>query len=69
MDQKASEDAARAAAAVGFHVGHVFVRHELDDMYIKSLRAVPKKLLRTTVTVSILKNLCTSRPVWMGENM
>jgi hypothetical protein len=35
MDQKAIKDAARAAAAKGFHVGHVFVRHDGDDMYIK----------------------------------
>jgi ribosomal protein S27E len=35
MDQKAIEDAARAAAAAGFHVGHVFVRHDGDHMHIK----------------------------------
>lgn len=35
MDQKAIEEAARAAAAAGIHVGHVFVRHEGDDMHIK----------------------------------
>ena len=35
MDQKAIEEAARTAAASGFHVGHVFVRYEGEDMYIK----------------------------------
>lgn len=35
MDQKVVEEAARAAAAAGFCVGHVFVRHEGDDMHIK----------------------------------
>lgn len=35
MDHKKMEGQARAIAAAGYRVGHVFARHEGDDMYIK----------------------------------
>jgi hypothetical protein len=35
MDRKSIEEQARAQAAAGYHVGHVFVRHDGSDMHIK----------------------------------
>lgn len=39
MDQKAMEEAARAAGTAGFQVGHVSVRLVGGDMLIKCIRS------------------------------
>lgn len=46
MDQRAIEEAARAAAAAGFHVGHVFVRHEGDDIRIKCMSCGAEEVVK-----------------------
>lgn len=46
MDKKALEDAARAAARVGFHVGHVFVRHDGNDMHIMCTSCGAEELVK-----------------------